>query len=187
MVRRLFAFLCLMPLAADIGAAPLVRDYLDETTAISVTYVTTPLVFVREHPSLGVNVREYLSLAPLELNAAGRETYYLFGYLWHTGAASGESLETLARELVILGDDRRMRLQGVGRSLRQAGLGGLPWPPPAPGAHPVMYSIDPEALYYLTATEALSVELPADRFEPLMSLWHDGRDGIREFLRTTVD
>lgn len=185
--RWLITLAVLMLRAGGASAVETVREYVDERTAVSVAYATTPLVFMREHASLGVNVREYLSLAPVELNAMGRETYYLFGYLWYTGAVSGESLEALGRELVLLGEDRRIRLKAVGNSLRETGLSGPPWPPPVPGGHPVMFVIDAEALRYLSVTTTLAVDLPVAGAEPTLSLWRDGRDGFREFLATTVD
>lgn len=186
-IGRLIAPVLMMLHAGAVPAAEAVREYVDERTAVSVTYTATPLVFAREHPSLGVNVREYLSLAPLELNRGGRETYYLFGYLWHTGAVSAESLEALGKELVLLGEDRRIRLQAPGKTLREAGLSAPPWPPPVPGAHPVIFVADAETLRYLAFTTALAVDLPVAGTDPTLDLWRDGRDGLREFLSATVD
>jgi hypothetical protein len=182
--RAAVAGLLLAPALAASDAK--VREYLDEATAVTVTYAAQPLLFARDHPELGVNVREYLSLAPIAINNAGRRTYFLFGYAWCTGPMPPDLLAEFEKRLVLVGDDRRIPLR-PGVMMREVGLARLPWAPPAPGARPLLFSIDPEVLRYLAHSGMLTADMPLPGAEPVMQLRRDGREQIRAFIAAAVD
>ena len=77
----------LVPLgAARAGAADseAVREYVDEVTAVSITVSLDSLVFARERSDLAANARDYITLAPLEINRTGRRALFWSGDRWST-------------------------------------------------------------------------------------------------------
>ena len=66
------------------GAHSDVRDYLEETTGTSVTYVATPAAFVRGQPGLASSGRDYVYLAPLAVSRGGERSCWLWLGVWST-------------------------------------------------------------------------------------------------------
>ena len=88
--------------------AELVREYLDEKTAATITVTSASMIFARERPELAVNARDYISLAALEVNRAGTRSYYWFAYVWSTIDRRDDTpLLIESDELVLMADGRR--------------------------------------------------------------------------------
>jgi hypothetical protein len=177
------ALLFVLGLARAATAGDTVREYVDEITAVSITVSTEPLVFARERSDLAVNARDYLTLAPLEINRTGKRGYFWSGYLWSTIDRRGRQ-PILARgdTLVLVADGRPIALLADGHSLRDHGVGQPPTPVPIRTAVPVLFSASPETLAYVARAQALHVELIHEGSSESFSLWKEGRDGTRAFV-----
>ena len=160
-----------------------VREYLDEQTAATVTAAVEPLVFARERTDLAANARDYVSLAPVEINRSGERRYYWFGYLWSTidRRTGGEPLSAAGDQLVLLADGRPIRLQAAAGSLRELGIGESPLSRPGREAVPLLFQADPGSMRFTGHASDLSLVLIRNGLNQDYSLWRDGRGAIRHF------
>ncbi len=139
-----------------------VRQYQDESTAVTITVATEPVVLAREVSMLAVNARDYVSLQPLEVNRSGQRRYYFFGYGWSTiDRRDGAGLAAPADvELALQADDRTIALRMSPREFQNAGLSVLPLPSPAPGARPLLFPSDRATLLFVGTARVLSAQSP---------------------------
>src|SRR6266481_1480979 len=59
-------------------------EYLDQTTAATITVVAKPLIFAHERPELAAHARDYVTLAAASVNRGGAIEHFIFAYLWST-------------------------------------------------------------------------------------------------------
>ena len=166
--------------AADAEA---VREYVDEVTAVSVTVTTNSLVFARERTDLAVNARDYVTLAPLEINRTGRRAYFWSGYVWTTIDRRGRTPVIAADErLVLIADGRPMPLRQASASLHDQGVGQPPTPIPVRTAQPVLFEAQPEEIAYVAHARELRVVLVSESASESFVLWKDARRGLLDFV-----
>lgn len=166
--------LLVVTLLAGCTASPTVaeREYLDGTTAATVTVGAPVLVFARERPELAVHARDYLTLVPVDVNRAGKHTQYFVGYAWSTidkrsvadGAASQARFELVA-------DGRRIALEPHQGPLRELGLGEVPVPSPARAAALLVAPATREQQRYVADAIELRAVLLRDGASERFDLW----------------
>lgn len=159
--------------AADRG----VREYVDETTAASITASSTSLVFARENTDLAANARDYITLVPVEINTSGKRAYFWSGYLWSTiDRRTRQSWLPEGANLVLLADGRPIPLHRSGRALKDHGAEAPITPPPVRSAMAVLFATSPEEIAYVARASEVRIELlHSDTSEPFL-LWR-GRPG----------
>lgn len=59
------------------------RQQLDETTGVTVTY-SSPMLLVRDTPAYGAYARSFVELGALEINRMGSRRYFLWVNTWNT-------------------------------------------------------------------------------------------------------
>lgn len=179
-MRRLAAIaLCLLYLCACGGAGG-VGQYLDSETAATISVARQPWIFARERPEIAVNVRDYVSLHPVEINRTGERRIYLLAHAWSTIDRS--ELPPAGVVLAIAADDRLVTLRPVDASPRSLGAGE---PPVASsrGSRQWWLPIDPEALAYIAASQRVSVQLHGEAAPLHYESWRDARAVWRTFLQ----
>lgn len=124
------------------------REYLDETTAATISIVSDTMVFACERPELAVHARDYVTLAAVDVNRAGQHALYLVGYRWSTlqapqASGADESVSLLLR-------DRSVALAAMPDGLRTFGMAQHPLSAPSRHAQPLAAPIDAA---WLTALE----------------------------------
>src|SRR3981189_116954 len=84
--------------------------------------VPGPIIFARPHQDVAANARQYANVVGASVNRSGHYEYLLLVYLWSTvdarlgaGAHPGDTV-------VLLADERAIRLWRDGRSLKEAGI-----------------------------------------------------------------
>jgi hypothetical protein len=170
------------------------REYLDQSTAATVTVVGKPLVFYREHPELAVHMRDYATVAAAAVNRQGKTDYVLIVYFWTTLDAHGRSAEgapnragpeatSPLRTLVLLADDRYIDLELLALSARDAGIGERVHAPPAQAAMPVVYRTDLPTLQFLAAARHLELLRSANDSDSRYALWDDQRAALGAFVK----
>jgi hypothetical protein len=113
---RCLAALALFALCAGAGQAgtepgKLLRQILDEKTALTITGLKAPLVLAKAEPQLGVNARDYVQVAPLEINRQGQLRYYLWMGFWSTVShASVDLLSQRFERIYLFADGEPMEL-----------------------------------------------------------------------------
>jgi len=190
-LRRRFcaALAALFAVALSARAAPLiqpaekVREYVDEITAVHITVAADPLVFARERSDLAANARDYVTLAPLEINRTGKRSYYWSGYLWTTiDRRDGDPLLKRGDQLVLIADGRPIPLVSDDKPLREHGVGQTPVRVPVRSALPVLFAADLEVIDYVAHATEVHVEWIREGTSEPLPLWKDGRTGLRAFL-----
>ena len=148
------------------------REYLDETTAATVTVRGRPLVFARERPELAVHARDYLTLLPVDVNRSGRHAQYFFGYLWSTidKRAAGEDREAAPR-FELVADGRRIALVPLPGEPRSAGLGEAPLEPPAASAVALVAATSREEQEFLRGAAEIVAVAHGDGVAEPFALW----------------
>jgi hypothetical protein len=159
--------------AASPAAGDAVREYVDEITAASVTVSTETLIFARERGDLAANARDYVTLAPVQINRTGTRTTFWSGYLWSTiDRRNGQSFLADSDELVLLADGRPLRLHGNGKTLKDLGAGQPITPSPSRKAIPVLFPASPEEIAYVSQAREVYIELLHDGSSERFTLWN---------------
>src|SRR4051812_20266582 len=123
-MRNLILILVTLSLLAGCKSRPPrhPNEFLDPVTAAMVSSVNSPIIFARSHQDVAANSRQYVNVVATSINRQGRYEYILLVYVWSTvdarlgaGAHPGETL-------VFLADERAIRLQRDGRSLKEVGI-----------------------------------------------------------------
>ena len=140
-----------------------------------VSSVSTAITFARAHQDVSVNSRQYATLVGASVNRSGRFEYFLLVYVWSTvdprlgaGVHGGDTL-------VLLADDRAIRLQRDGRSLKDAGIGQALGAPLHVRAAPGIYRTDPATLQFVSSARRLRLQFEGDRDTRPFDIWKDGR------------
>jgi hypothetical protein len=171
---------------SDIAARDAPKDYLDQSTAVTVTVVGRPLVFARERPNFAVHMRDYITLAAAAVNRSGKIEYILIAYFWTTfdpHAREGDAQVQRPDDLVILADDRKIQLVKADRSAHEVGI-DEPVHAPAVGAGaPNIYRADPAMLRYIAAARALRTQARIGDTELNFEIWDDRRAALAEWVR----
>jgi hypothetical protein len=171
-------------LAASALADEPVREYTDESTAATITVADESLVFARERTDLAVNARDYLSLAPIEINRAGKRSYFWLAYVWSTiDRRAGEPFSLAQDEFVLIADGRPINLVRDSLPLRQHGVEKDPLPPPVRNATLMLLAADPEIFNFVAAADRIEARRVRDGVSENLDLWRDSRKTLRAWLR----
>jgi hypothetical protein len=167
------ALTCLLAGCTSVPQRP--NEYLDPVTAAMVASVTTPMIFARAHQDVAANSRQYATVVGVSVNRSGHYDYFLLVYLWSTvdprlgaGAHPGDTL-------VLLADDRAIRLKREGLSLKDAGIAEPVDRPVHFRGSPRIYRTDAQTLTFVSLTRRLRLQLEGDQDARPFEIWKDGR------------
>lgn len=179
-VRSVFLLMLSVPAVA--GAPSGTRQYLDTETVATITVAMEPSVFARERPDLAVNARDYLSLAPLEVDKAGQRQYYWCAYIWSTiDRHDAQPWLSNGDQIVLVADARPIPLHVATRSPREIGIANDPLR--RPGRHAVLRLLmaDLETIGYAARADELHIELISDGTAERIAPWRHRRSALRAF------
>jgi hypothetical protein len=185
-LRRL-VFVCLLATLSGCGLPVKetqtagLRQYLDDGSGLTVTSLAEPLVFAREQPMLAVHARDYVSLAPLELNNAGKRRYLIWLSGWSTiDHTVRPGADQDADELVyLMVDDEPMELKAT----RDPGLRREAYDD-QPGAKHRYYAVTLDQLRRIAEAELLQLRFSSPG---LYSAWRAGTRPWLLFVDATRD
>ena len=169
----------------QLGQASKLGQYLDEQTGVTVTQVSEPLVFYREDWRVAANQRNYIYVAPLEIDRMGHRSYWLWFGVWtmidYVGAQPEEVPPDHARVILLL-DGEPMELEGVVTSPRQLGLVREPYQTPVDDALAMYFPLAASQLTRISRTDVLSVRMFAGGIAGKeYSLWRDQLQQLKDF------
>jgi len=178
----IFVSLCLLSCKAAPPPRPI--EYLDPETAAMVSSVTAPIIFARAHQDVAANARQYANIVGASVNRSGHYEYLLLVYIWSTvdarlgaGAHPGDTL-------VLLADDRAIRLPRDGRSLKEVGIAKPLMRPLHFRGQPRIYRTDRETLQFLATARHLRLQLEGDQDARPFEVWKDGRKELGRLAAT---
>lgn len=181
---RTFALLLAFALAACVSLPPPEPvEWLDERSGVSLGVVAKPVILARERRDVAANARDYLTLAAVERNAAGRRDLLLLAHRWTTIDRRVDPPDDAgARALVLLIDGRDFWLEPLPGAVE----GELR---PRPELHaPTVVAVRTVA-YRLTRATLDAMAMGHDviaffadaRGSPPFHLWRDGKDALQRF------
>ena len=156
-------------------------QYLDPDTAASVTTVTTPIVFARAHQDVAANARQYVTVAAVSVNRSGHFDYVLLVYLWSTVDPRLGAHRHPGQNIILLADDRAIRLVRDGSSLHQVGISAPLHAPEHMHGQPRIYRTDLETLKFLGQARRMRLLLEGDEDPRPFDVWTDGRAALKQF------
>jgi len=183
-----FGLLAVLILTGCAASTPEIRDKLDLSTGVTITYSSVPLIMYREDPAQAAFARNYVHVGPIQVNRSGDYQYFLWLGVWNNmQAVDPTSQRDGLGSIVIFADGEPLSLELSG------------WTPDAIGTSEPVYlkpvASSTDAYYRVTADQIRIIAEAADirlrtsgtsprEFEP----W-DGqlvaRNELREFLRRT--
>ena len=160
------------------------EEYLDPTTAATISIVGKPLVFAHERPERAAHMRDYVTLAAAAVNRSGKTDYVLVAYDWTTFDEHGRSGETAGAPtaLVVAADDRRITLKLAGHSAYDVGIGTPVHPPPVGSTTPDIYRTDLATMRFIAAARHLAVLKQSDAAATAYPIWDDQRAALGVFV-----
>ncbi len=150
-------------------------EYLDPDTAASVSSVTRPIIFARPHQDVAVNSRQYATVVGASVNRAGRYQYLLLVYLWSTVDPRLGAGVHPGNNVILLADDRAIRLQRDSGTPRDAGIAKPLDRPAHTRGLPRVYRIDPSTLRFVASAHRLRFQVEGDSDTRPFDVWKDGR------------
>jgi len=158
------------------------REYLDEQTGATVTAVERALVFARDRSERAANQRDYVTLAAATVNRGGAREYVLIAYVWSTLDPRYEPANVDPDSLVLVADDRRIRLSANGRTAADLGIARGIDAPRGRAAKPLAFPSDPATMRYIAAARNLEVQAKDDDTVVSYILWDDQRSALGRFV-----
>jgi len=167
------------PTAAEKSQA---REYLDEQTGATVSAVERPLVFARDRSERAANQRDYVTLVAATVNRGGQRSYVLIAYIWSTLDPRYEPARVDPDSLVVVGDDRRIRLNANGKSSADLGVARGIDAPQGRAAKPLAFPTDIDTLRFISAARNIEVQAKVDDGVVSYTLWDDQRPALARFV-----
>lgn len=167
----------------------LVRSKLDPLTSVTISYSQTPMVFYRDVSGRAAYARDYVHLAPLEVNRSGNYRYYLWLGIWNTmeDARSGQSRDGF-ESVVIYADGEPLPFDIAGWTPAAIGASEPVFLKPVASASDAYYEVTADQLRLIA--EATDIRLQStgpssESYEP----WDDqnsAKAGLIKLLGPSV-
>ena len=167
--------------AAESRGQPI--EYLDEATGATVTAVNKALIFARDRSERAANLRDYVTLAAAVVNRGGKREYVLIAYIWSTLDTRNEPAKADADALVLVADDRRIRLSANGRTPSDLGIARPVDAPSGQQVTPLVFPTDLATLRFVAAARSLQIQTAVAEVAVSYELWEDQRPALDHFVR----
>ena len=141
----------------------LVRDQMDPATSVNISYSHTPMVFYRDVSGRAAYARNFVHIAPLEVNRSGDYRYYLWLGIWNTMAdAQSDQSRDGFESIVIFADGEPLPLEIAGWTVAAIGASKPVYLKPVASAADAYYAVTVDQLRLIA--EARDVRLKNHRF-----------------------
>jgi hypothetical protein len=158
-------------------------ERLDERTGATITSVDKPLVFARDRSERAANLRDYVTVATASVNRGGKRELVLVAYIWSTLDPTHEPAVADADALVLVADDRRIRLSANGKTPHELGIDNALDVPAGQSVKPLVFPTDLATLRYVAAARSLQIQTRVADAAVTYELWEDQRPALDRFVR----
>ena len=169
--------------AAGGRAVPQPEEYLDEHTGATVDVVDSPLIFARERSERAANLRDYVTLSAASVDRGGKLEYVLIAYVWSTLDPRYAPASALADSLLLIAEDRRIRLEANGETPSDLGIARPVHAPPGQEVKPLVFPTDLATLRFIAAARSLAVQTQLGEDTVSYELWDDQRRALDRYVR----
>lgn len=154
-MRLIFSFFVVLLLSACAGHDARTANKLDSLTGVTITYSETPMVFYRDDSGKAAHARNFVHLAPLEINRMGEFRYFLWLGVWNTlqNADPGDARDGF-ESIVIFADGEPLSLDLSGWTAAAIGASEPVYVKPVSSAADAYYEVTIDHLRVIaTATD----------------------------------
>jgi len=163
----------------------LVGNKLDPLTSVTINYSQTPMVFYRDVSGRAAYARDFVHVAPLEVNRGGAYRYYLWLGIWNTmeNAPLNQSRDGF-ESIVVFADGEPLPLQIAGWTATAIGASESVYLKPVASAADAYYEVTLDQLRLISEAKDIRLQSTGTRrgsYEP----WDDQKSakaGLLEFL-----
>lgn len=153
------------------------REYLDETTAATITAVAEPWVLVSARSQAAARNRDFLSVYAIDVNRMGDHRQYLAVLQWWPAAAATAA----ATRLELATGQQTFSLRAAAEEARQLGIVQPPGQAYTEAARWWYFPVDRNVLSSVAAARDLSAVLLVDTERSEYTVWRDGSAELAEW------
>lgn len=172
---------------AACSSAPPTRvvEILDPLTSVTITTTSTPVVFFRDVPSRAAYARDYLQVAPIEVNRTGTYRYYIWLGVWSTmGTIDPVKQRDGLESIVVFADGEPLNFEVAGWTPETIGASEPVNLRPVADAIDAYYAITADQIRLLANASDVRVHTLGPSFNDF-ELWENQKAafyGLQEFL-----
>ncbi len=134
--------------------------YLEEATGLTVTVLDSVIVFYREDTRIAANARDYLYMAPLEINRSGKHMYYLWLGNWSTiDRVAGQLKSDPARQQVVVVIDGQPLELTDRAGLSEVGIDTQPYGLPSSADSSVYFRVSRDQIRSLANSATVVIQV----------------------------
>jgi hypothetical protein len=188
-LRKFQCLLTAVALTALIGCsstASLTTQKLDPLTAVTITFTQSPLVFYHDQSGRAAHARDYIHLAPLEVNRGGTYRYFVWLGIWNTQQDSQTGGPRDGFEsIVVLADSEPKVLELSGWTAASVGASEPIYLKPVASSSDAYYEVTADYLRLLAQSKEIRIRSSGSRgasYEPWDSQ-ERALASLRKFVR----
>ena len=152
---------------------------------MTLNVVSRPFVFARDRSDVAAHARDYATLVAAEIDRSGDYSDFLLLYRWSTvDRRMAPPPPRSAGALRIVADGRVIDLKPLERMPVSLTQSHALYVPPHGDVIPRAYAVDAALLQYIAACRSLTLHMPQEEPNTAFTLWQDGREALRNFLRS---
>lgn len=158
-LRPIASLVLLLVLGCSSDAA-LVRDRMDPLTSVNITFIDTPLIFYRDVSGRAAYARDFIHMAPLEINRSGDYRYYLWLGIWNTmeNARNDQSRDGF-ESIVIFADGEPLPFDVVGWTTASIGASEPIYLKPVASAAEAYYSLSADQIRLIAEAKDVRIQV----------------------------
>lgn len=188
---RLLAAIVLLALVTGgcSSDSAMVRDQMDPVTSVTISYSQTPMVFYRDVSGRAAYARNFVHMAPLEVNRSGDYRYYLWLGISNTMAdAQSDQSRDGFESIVIFADGEPLPLEIAGWTVAAIGASKPVYLKPVASAADAYYAVTVDQLRLIAEARDVRLKTTGSRnesYEP----WDNqklAKESLIEFLQGSV-
>ena len=184
--RCLLTAIALASLIACSSTGSLTTQKLDPLTAVTITYTKSPLVFYHDQSGRAAHARDYIHMAPLEVNRGGTYRYFIWLGIWNTlqDNQTGGPRDGF-ESIVVMADGEPKVLELSGWTAASVGASEPIYLKPVASSSDAYYEVTADYLRLLAESTDVRIRSSGSRgasYEP----WNNqerGLTSLREFMR----
>jgi hypothetical protein len=166
----------------------LVTNKLDPRTSVMITYNRSPMIFYRDVSGRAAHARDYVYLAPIEVNRSGSFRHYLWLGIWSTldDSRPGQSRDGF-ESIVVFADGEPLPLEVSGWTPEAIGASEPVYMKPVASAADAYYEVTLDQLRLIAEANDVRLQSGGSRIETYEPWDHQqpARSGLREFLNSS--
>jgi hypothetical protein len=163
------------------------HQHFDEHSGVTFSAMDKPLLFARDRSERAANLRDYVTMTAATVDRVGKHNCLLIAYIWSTLDARYEPARPVPDSLVLLADDRRIRLDASGGTPADFGINRAVDAPPGRTVKPLVLPTDLATLQFIGVARSLQVQASVGDEVLNYVLWDDQRKALDRFVHLLND